>query len=40
VRGFHALFSRWLDEDVVIVVLSNERMDPYKVGDAIERAVF
>ena len=40
VRGFHSLFSRWIDDDVVIVVLSNEKMDPYKVGDAIEHVVF
>jgi CubicO group peptidase (beta-lactamase class C family) len=40
VRGFHSLFSRWIDDDVVIVVLSNDKLDPYKMGAAIEGVVF
>jgi CubicO group peptidase (beta-lactamase class C family) len=40
VRGFRSLFSRWLDEDVVIVVLTNDKTELYKLGDAVEQVVF
>jgi CubicO group peptidase (beta-lactamase class C family) len=40
VRGFGSIFARWIDEDVVIVVLSNGKKNPYEIEAALERVVF
>ncbi len=40
VAGFATWFTRYLDEDVVIIVLSNGSSNVYEVSRAIEEAVF
>lgn len=40
VSGFEALFARYLEDDVVVVVLSNEDSDVERIGRAIEDALF
>lgn len=40
VRGYATLISRWLEEDVVVVFLSNGKCDPYAVERAVDGLLF
>jgi CubicO group peptidase (beta-lactamase class C family) len=40
VRGYGAMYSRFLDDDVVVVVLSNGKKNPHEYAAAIEAVVF
>jgi CubicO group peptidase (beta-lactamase class C family) len=40
VGGFASMFSRWIEEDVVIVVLSNGKKNPHDIEAALQRVVF
>jgi len=40
VRGYGCVISRWLDADVVVIVLSNGKVNPHTVEDAVARALF
>jgi CubicO group peptidase (beta-lactamase class C family) len=40
VRGFATAYARWLEEDVVVVVLSNGRSDVHRVQEAVASKLF
>lgn len=40
VEGYGAWVARWLEEDALVVILSNGRSDLRAVGDALERVLF